>query len=126
MGPMTDLSERIFSREPDTFRQRRIQRHRALLAEKRAAAFAQHLARTTRRVFLPHQRDLAKAGNNSFTLQTTHQDAFEEKLGQIRMNGLRRIYDYLDYEPFDPRVGFMRPVYAVPRQSSTTAPREPS
>lgn len=123
---MTDLSERIFSKEPATFRHRRIQRYRALLAEKRAAAFAQHLARSTRRVFLPHQRDLARAENNIFRLQTADQAEIEADLNQIRADGLRRIYDYLDYEPFDPRVGFMRPVYAVPRHSSTTALRTPS
>lgn len=117
-------TEGIFGDEPDKFKMACAMRRRHQLAEQRADSFAKTVYVRELNVWLLTYQG-SRDSQRFRTLKRAQEDILMAQASRTREQGGRKIYKHLDYAPFDERVGYMRPVYALPRQPSTTAPREP-
>ncbi|MDD3181565.1 MAG: hypothetical protein PHD48_01995 [Alphaproteobacteria bacterium] len=118
-------SENIFPPEPPSFSRARAMRKRGDLAEKRANNYAKKNYVQSLNLWILSYKGFYR-GTVFASVKRAKEDVLMSKANKAVRNGRHEIYKYLAFEPFDERIGYTQPTYALPRSSSTTASRDPS
>ncbi len=115
----------LFPDAPESFKRKCAMRRRSLASEQRAKKHAQTVYARELNVWLLTYQG-SRESPRFHALKRAKEDILMTKAIQTGEQGARQIYKYLEHEPFDERVGYMRPVYALPHHSSITASHDPS